>query len=93
MQQYLIEREISGAGALPEDELKKISKHSNGVLDGMRAEGSQIEWVHSYAAGDKIYCVYNAANEELIHEHARRGGFPANKVTPVGGMLNPAKGL
>ena len=93
MQQFLIEREIPGAGALPEDELKKISKHSNGVLDGMRSEGSEIEWVHSYAAGDKIYCVYNAANEELIHEHARRGGFPANKVSPVGGMLDPAKGI
>lgn len=93
MQQYLIEREIPGAGALPDEELKKISTHSNGVLAGMRDEGSEIEWVHSYAAGDKIYCVYNAANEELIHEHARRGGFPANKVSPVGGMLNPTKGL
>jgi hypothetical protein len=93
MPQYLIEREIPGAGALPEDELKKISKHSNAVIDGMKSEGSEIEWVQSYAAGDKIYCVYNATNEELIHEHARRGGFPANKVTPVGGMLSPAKGL
>ena len=93
MQQYLIEREIPGAGALPEEELKKISKHSNGVLDAMKSEGSEIEWVHSYAAGDKIYCVYNASSEELSREHAERGGFPANKISPVGGMLNPAKGV
>ncbi len=66
MQQYLIEREIPGAGAPPEEELKKISKHSNGVLDAMKSEGSEIEWVHSYAAGDKI--------------------------SPIGGMLDPAKG-
>jgi Protein of unknown function (DUF4242) len=58
----------------------------------MKSEGSEIEWVNSFAAGDKIYCVYNAASEALIREHAERGGFPANKITPVGGVLNPAKG-
>ena len=92
MKQYLIEREIPGAGAFPEETLKDISKRSNGVLDAMRSEGSEIEWVHSYAADDKIYCIYNAASEKLIREHANRGGFPANKISPVGGMLNPAKG-
>ena len=93
MQQYLIEREIPAAGALPDEELKKISKHSNGVLEAIKSEGSEIEWVHSYAAGDKIYCVYNATLEELIREHAQRGGFPVNRISPVGGMLNPAKGI
>ena len=92
MQQYLIEREVPGAGSLPEEELNKISKHSNGVLAAMKSEGSEIEWVHSYAAGDKIYCVYNASSEDLIREHAERGGFPANKISPVGGMLDPSKG-
>ena len=92
MQQYIIEREIPGAGNLPEQELVNISKHSNGVLAEMKSEGSEIEWVNSFAAGDKIYCVYNAASEALIREHAERGGFPANKITPVGGVLNPAKG-
>ena len=92
MQQYLIEREIPGAGSLPEEELSNISKHSNGVLTAMKSEGSEIERVHSYAAGDKIYCVYNASSEDLIREHAERGGFPANKISPVGGMLNPSKG-
>ena len=92
MHQYLIEREIPGAGALPEEELEKISKHSNGVIDAMKSEGNEIEWVHSYAAGDKIYCVYNASSEDVIREHAERGGFPANKISPVGGMLNPSKG-
>ena len=69
-----------------------ISKHSNGVLAEMKSEGSEIEWVNSFATGDKIYCVYNAASEALIREHAERGGFPANKITPVGGVLNPAMG-
>ncbi len=92
MQQYIIEREIPGAGNLPEQELVNISKHSNGVLAEMKSEGSEIEWVNSFAAGDKIYCVYNASSEALIREHAERGGFPANKITPVGGVLNPAKG-
>ena len=93
MPQYVIEREIPGAGNLPESELVNISKHSNGVLDAMRGEGSDIEWVQSFAAGDKIYCVYNASSEELIREHAQRGGFPANKITAVGGILNPEKGM
>ncbi len=92
MQQYVIEREIPGAGLLPESELQKISKHSNGVLDAMRSEGSEIEWVQSFAAGDMIYCVYNASSAELVKEHADRGGFPANKITKVGGVLNPEKG-
>jgi hypothetical protein len=92
MQRYIIEREIPGAGSLGEDDLKSISKVSDGVLDTMHQEGAAIEWIESYAAGDKIYCIYAASSEEVIREHAARGGFPANSVVPIGGVLNPEKG-
>ena len=80
MQRYIIEREIPGAGALGEEDIANISKVSNGVLDAMHSEGAAIEWVESYAAGDKIYCIYDASSEEAIREHANRGGFPANSI-------------
>jgi Protein of unknown function (DUF4242) len=86
MLQYLIERELPGAGKLSAAELKKISQKSCGVLKQM---GSQIQWVHSYVTGDKIYCVYRAANEEMVREHARQGGFPANRVSQVTSMIDP----
>jgi hypothetical protein len=87
--QFVIEREISGAGNLGKDELRKITKHSCQVLADMRQEGSDIEWVHSYVAGDKIYCVYNSKDEQAIREHAKRGGFPANRITPVADVISP----
>lgn len=87
MTQYLIEREIAGAGDMSEQALRDASKHSNSVLADMSPE---IQWVHSYVAGDKIYCVYNAPNEELIREHAERSGFPANKITPVNAVIDPS---
>jgi hypothetical protein len=86
MPQYLIERELPGAGRLSPDELKAISQKSCGVLSQM---GPQIQWVHSYVTGDKIYCVYRAPNEEMVREHARQGGFPANRVSEVKSVIDP----
>lgn len=86
MPQFLIEREIPGAGAMTAAQLRDASKHSNGVLAEL---GPDIEWVHSYVAGDKIYCVYNAPSEDLIKTHAEKSGFPANRITPVSAVINP----
>ena len=87
MPQYVIEREIPGAGQLTADQLQAISQTSCGVL---HEPGPRIEWLHSYVTTDKIYCVYHAPDEELIREHARRGGFPANHVSPVSTVIGPA---
>jgi hypothetical protein len=86
MPKYVIEREIPGAGKLSAAELKAISQKSCGVLSGM---GPSIQWVHSYVTGDKIYCVYNAPNEEAVREHAQKGGFPANSVARVHSIIDP----
>ncbi len=86
MPKYVIEREIPGAGKMSPQELKGISQTSCGVLSQM---GPQINWVHSYVTGDKIYCVYIAPNEEMVREHARQGGFPANRVSAVTAMIDP----
>ncbi|MBF9140450.1 DUF4242 domain-containing protein [Hymenobacter properus] len=87
MPQYVIEREIPGAGNLTPEQLKAISQTSCGVLNEM---GPQIQWNHSYVTNDKIYCVYDAPNEEMIREHAKRGGFPANSVSRVSSVISPA---
>ncbi len=87
MKTYLIEREIPGAGKFTPEELKGISQKSCGVLQKM---GPQIEWIQSYVTGDKIYCIYKAENEELIKEHANKGGFPANKIVEVPSIISPA---
>ncbi|HQE34587.1 MAG TPA: DUF4242 domain-containing protein [Flavobacterium alvei] len=86
MPKYVIEREIPGAGKLSPEQLKGISQTSCGVLNKM---GSQIQWVHSYVTGDKIYCIYNAPNEEMVCEHAKLGGFPANSVNEVATIIDP----
>ena len=86
MPKYVIEREIPGAGKLSAEELKGISQTSCGVLNNM---GPQIQWVHSYVTGDKIYCIYNAPNEEMVREHAKQGGFPANAVSEVKAIIDP----
>ncbi len=86
---YVIERVIPGASDLTAEDLKGISQVSNGVLDEM---GSDIKWMHSYVAGDKIYCVYSAPNEEMVREHAKKGGFPANSVTKVTTVIDPTTG-
>jgi len=87
MPQYLIEREISGAGNMTGEQLRDASKHSNEVLAEL---GPEIQWVQSYVAGDKIYCVYNAPSEDLIRSHADKSGFPANKITPVSAVIDPS---
>lgn len=86
MPKYVIEREIPGAGKLSAQELKAISQKSCGVLSKM---GSQIQWLESYVTGDKIYCVYIAPSEDLVREHARQGGFPANRVSEVATVIDP----
>ncbi len=86
MPKFVIEREIPGAGKLSNEQLKGISQTSCGVLSNM---GPQIQWVHSYVTDDKIYCVYNAPNEEMVREHAKQGGFPANSVSKVSAVIDP----
>jgi len=86
MPQYVIERELAGAGKLTPAELQAISATSCGVL---RDLGPSVQWVHSYVTDDKIYCVYNAPNEALVREHARMGGFPANSVAQVRSVISP----
>ncbi len=86
MPKYVIEREIPGAGKLSAQELQAISQKSCGVLNQM---GPQIQWVQSYVTDDKIYCVYIAPNEEMVREHARQGGFPANRVSAIKAMIDP----
>lgn len=85
MPRYVIEREIPGAGQLSAAELKAIAQKSCGVLEGM---GPQIQWQQSYVTGDKVYCVYIAPNEAMIREHARQGGFPADRVSEVAAVID-----
>jgi hypothetical protein len=87
MKTYLIEREIPDAGKLSPEQLKAISQKSCSVLDGM---GPKIQWEHSYVTGDKIFCIYKAENEELIKEHADKGGFPTNKIIEIASVISPA---
>lgn len=86
MPKYLIEREIAGAGNLSSKELQNIAQTSCNVLQEM---GPQIQWVESYVTGDKIYCVYIAPNETMIEEHAKKGGFPANRISKIVTMIDP----
>jgi hypothetical protein len=86
MPKYVIERDLPGAGKLTAAELQAVSQQSCGVLRNM---GPQIQWVHSYVTDDKIYCVYIAPNEEQIRDHARLGGFPANRVSEVRAVIDP----
>ncbi len=86
MPKFVIEREIPGAGKLSERDLKAISQKSNRALSQL---GSQVQWLQSYVTGDKIYCVYIAPTEELIREHAKLGGFPANSVSQVASTIDP----
>jgi hypothetical protein len=86
MPQYVIEREIPGAGQMSEAEIKAVSEKSLQVLGEM---GSQIRWLHSYVTDNKIYCVYLAADENAIREHAQKGGFPANRISKVRKLIDP----
>ena len=86
MNQYVIQRDLPGAGSLTAEQLEDISTRSCEVLREM----SGIEWVHSYVTTDRIYCVYFAENEDLVLEHARRGGFPCTQIALVGAIISPA---
>src|SRR5688500_3836126 len=89
MPRYVIERDIPDIGSAEREALRDAAHKSNGVLAEMKAEKKNIQWDHSYVAGDKTFCIYIADNEALIHEHAERSGFPATKVTPVRKMIDP----
>ena len=87
MPQFVIERDIPGAGSLAEDQIREVSLRSLKTLQEM---GPQIQWLHSYVTEDKMYCVYLAPDENTIREHARRTGVPANRVAAVRRMIDPA---
>ncbi len=86
MPKYIIEREIPGAGKLSRSELQSISQKSCSVLKQL---APAVQWVQSYVTGDKIYCVYIAPNESAVREHAKQGGFPANKICKIEGIIDP----
>jgi Protein of unknown function (DUF4242) len=86
MPKFVIEREIAGAGKLPAAELQAISQKSCSVLNAM---GPRIQWVQSYVTDDKIYCIYNAPDADMIREHAKKGGFPANVISRVRTIIDP----
>lgn len=86
MQKYVIERNVPGAGKMTEQDLVALSQKSCGVLAKM---GPSIQWVHSYVVDDKIYCIYIAENEQQVREHAKQGGFPADRVSVVRAVIDP----
>ena len=86
MPKYVIEREIPNVGSLTDRDYKAISLKSRNVLDKM---GSKIQWLESFVTGNKIYCIYIAADEETVREHARLGGFPANSISEIKRMMDP----
>jgi hypothetical protein len=89
MPRYVIERDIPEIGSADRDALRGAAEKSNEVLAAMKAEQKNIQWEHSYVAGDKTFCIYISDNEALIEEHAKRSGFPATKVTAVRKMIDP----
>ena len=86
MPRYLIERDIEGASLMTPAELRTVAQKSCSVLDEL---GPQVQWEHSYVTDDKIYCVYRAPSEALVREHARLGGFPANRISAVTQVIDP----
>ena len=86
MPKFMIERTVPGAGQMDAAALAAIAQKSNQVL---RDLGPDVQWVHSYVTGDKIYCIYNAPNEEMVREHAKQGGFPANEVNRIYSVIDP----
>ena len=87
MPQFVIERKIPGAGSLSETQIREVSLRS---LQTLKEMGPQIQWLHSYVTEDKVYCVYLAPNEDSIREHARRTGIPADRVSAVRRLIDPA---
>jgi hypothetical protein len=88
MPEFVIEREIPGAGQMTEDQLREVSVRSLEVLKGI---GPQIQWLHSYVTDDRLYCVYLAPDEDVIREHARKLGVPANRISAVRRLIDPRK--
>jgi hypothetical protein len=87
MPKFVIEREVPGAGNLTDAQLQEISRKSVNVLKGM---GPEIQWLHSYVTGDKVYCVYLAPDEAPLREHAKRAGIPANRISAVRRLIDPS---
>ncbi len=85
MPKFIIEREIPGIGKMSDAQLREAARKSVGVLKEL---GPEIQWLHSYVTGDKLYCVYLAPDEAIIREHARRGGFPANRISAVRKLID-----
>jgi hypothetical protein len=88
MPKFVIERDIPGAGGMTPDDLAAASQKSCSVLNAL---GAEIQWIHSYVTDDKIYCVYTAPSKDLIEEHARESGFPANSISEVRAMIDPTR--
>jgi len=86
MPKYVIERELPGAGKLTAEQLREVAQKSNGILHTL---GPKIQWVQTYVSDDKLYCVYNAPSPKLIEEHAKCGGFPANRISQVRAIMDP----
>jgi hypothetical protein len=86
MHTYVIERELPGAGKLSAEERRAVAQKSNGVISTF---GNRIQWVHSYVVDDKIYCVYHADSPKSLEEHAKCGGFPANRISRVRAIMDP----
>ena len=86
MPKFVVEREIPGAASLSHAELRAISQKSCGVLKDL---GPSIQWVHSYVTDDKVYCIYIAPNEDMVREHATKGGFPANRISQIATIIDP----
>lgn len=89
MPQFVIERNIPGLGDMDQQTLKEISAKSNAVVDGL---GEPYTWITSYVTGDKMYCVHEAENAEVVYRHAREGGFPADRVTEITSLIGPHTG-
>ena len=89
MPKFVIEREVPGAGSLTEIQIREVSMRS---LQALKELGAQIQWVHSYVTEDKVYCVYLAPNEDVIREHARRAGLPADRISAVRRLIDPTNG-
>lgn len=86
MPKYVIERELPGAGRMTREQLREVAQKSNGILQTL---GPKIQWVQTYVSDDKLYCVYNASSPTLIEEHAKCGGFPANRISQVRSIMDP----
>jgi len=86
MPKYVIERDMPGAGQLTPEQLQAISQKSCGVLRNL---GPEVQWLHSYVTDDKIYCIYIAPNEDMVRQHARQGGFPANRISEIKSVIDP----